>query len=110
MNIWITYRYKDSFFLDPETAERGRQALVQVVEAEYEALGGNNNVQVEVGEEPDAEEGSSSILQSMRKRICRDRERHVEVTMILLASQSDAHTIAPHRDPIQSHTHPSIHI
>ena len=84
MNIWITYRYKDSFFLDPETAERGRQALVQVVEAEYEALGGNNNVQVEVGEEPDAEEGSSSILQSMRKRICRDRERHVEVTMILL--------------------------
>ena len=70
--------------MDPETAERGRQALVQVVEAEYEALGGNNNVQVEVGEEPDAEEGSSSILQSMRKRICRDRERHVEVTMILL--------------------------
>ena len=65
--------------MDPETAERGRQALVQVVEAEYEALGGNNNVQVEVGEEPDAEEGSSSILQSMRKRICRDRERHVEV-------------------------------
>ena len=53
--------------------------MKQVVEAEYEALGGNNNVQVEVGEEPDAEEGSSSILQSMRKRICRDRERHVEV-------------------------------
>ena len=32
--------------MDPDTAERGRQALVQVVEAEYEALGGNNNVQV----------------------------------------------------------------
>merc|ERR1712105_469549 len=29
---------------------------------------------------------------------------------VLLASQSDAHRIAPHRDPIQSHTHPSIHI
>ena len=25
---------------------------------------------------------------------------------ILLASQSDAHRIAPHRDPIQSHTQP----
>lgn len=47
------------------------------MEAEYEALGGNNN---EVGADNDAgEDASSSILHSLRKRICREREQHAEV-------------------------------
>ena len=65
-------------------AERARQALYQVVEAEYEALGGNNNEPLENADEGEAEEGSSSILQNLRKRICRDRERHVEVMIGIL--------------------------
>ena len=47
------------------------------MEAEYEALGGNNN---EVGADNDeGEDASSSILHSLRKRICREREQHAEV-------------------------------
>ena len=68
------------FFLNEETAERAKQAFQTLVEAEYEALGGaiNNDAQ----EDHDAEagdEGSTSILQSLRKRICRDRERQIQV-------------------------------
>ena len=63
--------------MDEDAAERARQALNNLVEAEYESLGGNNNEELEV--EQDQPEDGSSILQSMRKRICRDRERHVEV-------------------------------
>ena len=63
--------------MDEDTAERARQALNNLVEAEFESLGGNNNEELEV-EQGEPEDGSS-ILQSMRKRICRDRERHVEV-------------------------------
>ena len=74
----IKFRYKHSFFLDEDAGERARQALHHLVEAELEALGGNNNEPVENGEQ-ELEEASSSILQSMRKRICRDRERHVQV-------------------------------
>ena len=68
------------FFLNEETAERAKQAFQTLVEAEYEALGGaiNNDAQ----EDHDAEagdEGSTSILHSLRKRICRDRERQIQV-------------------------------
>ena len=63
--------------MDEDAAERARQALNNLVEAEFESLGGNNNEELEV--EQDQPEDGSSILQSMRKRICRDRERHVEV-------------------------------
>ena len=68
------------FFLNEETAERAKQAFQTLVEAEYEALGGaiNNDAQ----EDDDAEagdEGSTSILQSLRKRICRDRDRQILV-------------------------------
>ena len=67
------------FFLTEETAERARQAFQTLVEVEYEALGGaiNNDAQ----EHHDAEagnEGSTSILQSLRKRVCRDRERQLQ--------------------------------
>ena len=64
--------------MDEDTGERARRALHHLVEAEVEALGGNNNEPVENGEQ-ELEEASSSILQSMRKRICLDRERHVQV-------------------------------
>ena len=64
--------------MDEDTAERARQALNNLVEAEFESLGGNNNEELEVAEQGQTEDGAS-ILQSMRKRICRDRERHVEV-------------------------------
>ena len=64
--------------MDEDTAERARQALNNLVEAEFESLGGNNNEELEVAE-PGQTEDNASILQSMRKRICRDRVRHVEV-------------------------------
>ena len=68
------------FFLNEDTAERARQVFQTLVEVEYEALGGpiNNDAQ----EDHDAEagdEGSTSILQSLRKRICRDRDRQIQV-------------------------------
>ena len=64
--------------MDEDAAERARQALNNLVEAEFESLGGNNNEELEVAE-PGQPEDNASILQSMRKRICRDRVRHVEV-------------------------------
>ena len=74
------------FFLNEDTAERARQVFQTLVEVEYEALGGpiNNDAQ----EDHDAEagdEGSTSILQSLRKRICRDRdrERQIQVNFLL---------------------------
>ena len=77
--------------MDDDCAERARQALYQVVEAEYEALGGNNNDHLENADEGEAEEGSSSILQNLRKRICRDRERHVEVLIGILLTRDQLH-------------------
>ena len=53
--------------MDEATAERARQALNNLVEAEFESLGGNNNEELEV-EQGEPEDGSS-ILQSMRKRL-----------------------------------------
>ena len=47
------------------------------MEAEYESLGVNNNGEAE--DHSADENGSSSILHSLRKRICRERERHIEV-------------------------------
>ena len=64
--------------MDEDAAERARQALNQFVEAEYESIGVNNNEELEVAEQGQPQDGSS-ILQTMRMRICRDRERHVEV-------------------------------
>ena len=49
-----------------------------------EAGGANNNEQDAVqGEAREEEEGSSSILHSMRKRIRRSRERHMEVVILM---------------------------
>ena len=79
-------RYKDCFFLDDQTAQRARHLLVQLIEEQVEAAaGGNNNerdaVQGEAQEEEE-EAGSSSILNNMRKRICRSRERNMEVAIL----------------------------
>ena len=66
--------------LNEDTAERARQVFQTLVEVEYEALGGANNNNAQ--EEHDAEAGdedSTSILHSLRKRICRDRERQIQV-------------------------------
>ena len=75
------------FFLNEDTAERAKQAFQTLVEAEYEALGGaiNNDAQ----EDDDAEagdEGSTSILQSLRKRICRDRDRERQIQVNIYSS------------------------
>ena len=73
----MTLRYKDSFFLQEETGQTARRLLHSLVEAEYESLGVNNNGEAE--DHSADENGSSSILHSLRKRICRERERHIEV-------------------------------
>ena len=58
---------------------------MQLIEEQVEAAGVNNNerdaVQGEVQEEEE-EAGSSSILNNMRKRICRSRERNMEVAIL----------------------------
>ena len=74
----LSFRFKDSFFLSDATGERARQVFHTLVEAEYENLGANTN---EAQEEQDesGDEASSSILHNLRKRICRDRERQIEV-------------------------------
>ena len=71
-------RYKDSFFLNQRTGQRAREVLKQLVEAELEPLGGNNPEPQEVQEDAEAN-GGPSILHNLRKRICRDRERQLEV-------------------------------
>ena len=76
----LSFRFKGLFFLNEDTAERARQVFQTLVEVEYEALGGANNNNAQ--EEHDAEAGdedSTSILHSLRKRICRDRERQIQV-------------------------------
>ena len=82
----MSFSFKDLFFLNEDTAERAREVFQTLVEVEYEALGGpiNNDAQ----EDHDAEagdEGSTSILQSLRKRICRDgdRERQIQVNLFV---------------------------
>ena len=77
------------FFLNEDTVERARQVFQTLVEVEYEALGGpiNNDAQ----EDHDAEagdEGSTSILQSLRKRICRDRDRERQIQVIFFVELS----------------------
>ena len=42
-------------------------------------------------------------------QLCLYKNHDYHIYQILLAPQSGAHTIAPHRDPIQSQTHP-IHL
>ena len=49
------------------------------MEAEYESLGVNNND--DEGDHAAVEEANSSILHGLRKRICRERERHIEVNI-----------------------------
>ena len=56
--------------------------LHTLVEAEFEALGANNNDTQEGQDGESGDEASSSILHSLRKRICRDRERQIQVTII----------------------------
>ena len=85
----LSFRFKDLFFLNEDTAERARQVFQTLVEVEYEALGGpiNNDAQ----EDHDAEagdEGSTSILQSLRKRICRDRDRERQIQVNLFVELS----------------------
>ena len=77
-------RYKDSFYLDEQTGQRARDLLVRLVEEQMEAGGANNNEQDAVqGEAREEEEGSSSILHSMCKRIRQSRERHMEVVILM---------------------------
>ena len=68
------------FFLNEDTAQRARQVFQTLVEGEYEALGGAINNDAEEDHDAEAgDEGSTSILHSLRKRICRDRERQIQV-------------------------------
>ena len=69
------------FFLDEATAERARQALLLCVQAEVEGMEPNNPEATEQAERQrrESEDGSSSILQNLRKRICLDRQRQIEV-------------------------------
>ena len=71
-------RFKDSFFLDEETGPRAKGLLKTLVEAELESLGANNNAPAE-NREAAQEVESASLLQNLRKRICLDRERQLEV-------------------------------
>ena len=82
---FLSFRYKDSFFLSDTTGERARQVLHTLVEAEFEALGANTNDAQEGQDGESGDEASSSILHSLRKRICRDRERQIEVTILALS-------------------------
>lgn len=50
---------------------------------------------MENADEGEAEEGSSSILQNLRKRICRDRERHVEDANATVRSTVEAYLRLP---------------
>ena len=80
-------RYKDSFFfLDPATKERAKQVLHRLVEDQVEAQGANNNAAVQNTEDGNNAEGEdgSSILESLRKRICQGRERLREVRIVKL--------------------------
>ena len=85
--IWFSptsLRHKDSFYLDEQTGQRARDLLVCLVEEQMEAGGANNNEQdVVQGEAWEEEEGSSSILHNMCKRIRRSRERHMEVVILM---------------------------
>ena len=75
-------RYKDSYFLNEETGQRARVALKQLVEAEVVAMGANNNDGQEGAEDQlQVEDGGQSLLQNLRKKIRRDRERHMEVIL-----------------------------
>ena len=78
-NWTLCFRYKDSFYLDEATGERARQALLLCVQAEVEGMDANNPEATEPAERRDSEDGSSSILQNLRKRICLDRQRQIEV-------------------------------
>ena len=75
----LSFRFKDSFFLSDATGERAREVFHTLVEAEYENLGANANEAQEEQDESGGDEASSSILHNLRKRICRDRERQIEV-------------------------------
>ena len=71
-------RFKDSFFLNEQTSQHAKDLLKTLVEAELESLGANNNAPAENFEGAQEVE-SASILQNLRKRICLDRERQLEV-------------------------------
>ena len=73
-------RFKDSFFLKEETGQQAKDLLKTLVEAELESLGANNNAPAE-NLEAAQEVESASILQNLRKRICLDRERQLEVNL-----------------------------
>ena len=73
-------RFKDSFFLNKETGQQAKDLLKTLVEAELESLGANNNAPAE-NLEAAQEVESASILQNLRKRICLDRERQLEVNL-----------------------------
>ena len=80
-NLYECIRYKDSFFLDPATGERAKQVLHRLVEEQIEAQGANNNAALQNTDDGEVAEGGdgSSILESLRKRICQGRERLMEV-------------------------------
>ena len=73
-------RFKDSFFLNEGTGQQAKDFLKTLVEAELESLGANNNAPAENLEAAQVVE-NASILHNMRKRICLDRERQLEVNL-----------------------------
>ena len=81
------------FFLNEDTAERAREVFHTLVEVEYEALGGpiNNDAQEDHDTEA-GDEGSMSILQSLRKRICRDRDRERQIQVKFFVELKLKHT------------------
>ena len=82
MSTLLDPSYKDSYFLNEETGPRARLALKQLVEAELVAMGVNNNEDQEGAEDHlQIENGGQSLLQHLRKKIRRDRERHMEVIL-----------------------------
>ena len=82
MSTLLDPRYKDSYFLNEETGQRARVALKQLVEAELVAMGVNNNEDQEGAKDHlQVEDRGQSLLQNLRKKIRRDRERHMEVIL-----------------------------
>ena len=61
MQDFLSFRFKDSFFLSDTTGERARQVLHTLVEAEFEALGANTN---DAQEGQDGESGDEPRLAS----------------------------------------------
>ena len=76
----VTRGSRTPFFLNEGTGQQAKDLLKTLVEAELESLGANNNAPAE-NLEAAQEVESASILHNLRKRICLDRERQLEVNL-----------------------------